>query len=107
MHQVVAVVGDGALTAACVRGAHRAGMSMTAMVVVLNDNAMSISKMLARCRPFDELRQWSLYRQLKHASAWGWTRCQLRQAAAARHERGAGSLKSLVIVDKFFGALGF
>ncbi len=109
-HQVVAVVGDGALTGGmCYEALNDAGQSETAMVVVLNDNEMSISKNVgALSGHLTTLRQSNPYRRAKRAISAGLDKIpKVGRPILHSIERVRDSLKSLVIDDKFFGALGF
>lgn len=66
--QVVAVVGDGAMTAGmALEGINHAGHIGTNLLVVLNDNAMSISQNVgALSRNINKLRVDPIYRTAKH-----------------------------------------
>jgi 1-deoxy-D-xylulose-5-phosphate synthase len=79
------------------------------MVVVLNDNEMSISKNVGALSGYlTSLRQSNPYRRVKHAVS-GWLDRKPRVGRPILHgmERVRDSLKSLVIDDRFFDALGF
>ena len=108
-HQVVAVVGDGALTGGmCYEALNDAGNSGTRLIVVLNDNEMSISKNVgALSQHLTDLRV-----------SKGWTH-------AKKAVKGVGripvigpvvykilafikdTVKSVFVDEGFFGALGF
>ena len=66
-YHVVAVVGDGALTGGmCYEALNDAGQSETRMIVVLNDNEMSISHNVGALSNYlTGLRQSRTYRALK------------------------------------------
>ena len=109
-HNVVAVVGDGALTGGmCYEALNDAGESGTAMVVVLNDNEMSISKNVgALSGHLTTMCQSNPYRTVKHAVSVGLDKLpHVGKPILRSMERVRDSLKSLVIDDKFFSALGF
>ena len=109
-HHVVAVVGDGALTGGmCYEALNDAGECKTAMVVVLNDNEMSISKNVgALSGHLTALRQSNPYRRVKHGiSTWLDKMPRVGRPILHGMERVRDSLKSLVIDDRFFDALGF
>ena len=109
-HAVAVVVGDGALTGGmCYEALNDAGESKTAMVVVLNDNEMSISQNVgALSGHLTALRQSNPYRQIKHAVSVGLDRMPgVGKPILRGMERVRDSLKSLVIDDRFFSALGF
>ncbi len=79
------------------------------MVVVLSDNEMSISKNVgALSGHLTSLRQSSPYRQLKHAVSVALDGMPgVGKPLLRGIEKVRDSLKSLVIDDRFFGALGF
>jgi 1-deoxy-D-xylulose-5-phosphate synthase len=109
-HSVVAVVGDGALTGGmCYEALNDAGEAGTPMVVVLNDNEMSISPNVgALSGHLTTLRQSNPYRQIKHVISVGLDKMPgVGRPLLRSMERMRDSLKSLVVDDRFFGALGF
>lgn len=109
-HQVVAVVGDGAMTGGmCYEALNDAGSSNTRLIVVLNDNEMSISPNVgALSRHLTELR-------VSH----GWTSTKRRVKShlqrvpllGAKLYNGVNwvknTVKSMFVDESFFGALGF
>ena len=109
-HHVIAVVGDGALTGGmCYEALNDAGQSGTRLIVILNDNAMSISKNVgALSRYLTGLRQSRGYRAFKRG-----TRNMLERIPVVGLpifnviDRVKGSIKALLLDDKFFSALGF
>ena len=80
-YHVVAVVGDGALTGGmCYEALNDAGQSETRMLVVLNDNEMSISRNVGALSNYlTGLRQSRTYRALKRG---------VRPRAGAHPRRG-------------------
>ena len=109
-HQVVAVVGDGALTGGmCYEALNDAGQSGTRIIVVLNDNEMSISHNVGALSGYlTQLRQSSPYRSLKRAVRGGLDRVPKVGPGVLRAlEKGRDALKSLFVDGKFFQALGF
>ena len=105
---VVAVLGDGALTGGmCYEALNDAGQRNTRLVIVLNDNEMSISKNVGSMSKYlTHMRQSSLYRRFKQ---------RLRQAVN-RMPKGGGrmerlltrikeALKTLLVGDRFFDSL--
>ncbi len=109
-YDVVALVGDGALTGGmCYEALNDAGHSQTRMIVLLNDNDMSIAPNVgAVSRYLTHLRQSKGYIAVKHG-----VRKRLQ-----KHPRFGAPLyrflvktrnivRSLFVDDKFFAALGF
>ena len=109
-YHVVAVVGDGALTGGmCYEALNDAGQSGTRLIVVINDNEMSISHNVGRAL------------QLPHrpAPVAHLPRLQARRAARSERIPGLGApmfravekfrdwLKTPFVDGKFFDALGF
>ena len=107
-HSVVAVVGDGALTGGmCYEALNDAGQSKVRMVIVLNDNEMSISKNVGSLsKHLTHMRQSNAYRSFK----------QHLRKAIDRMPKGSrftekllsrikDSLKTLFVNDLFFDSL--
>ncbi|MBP3648341.1 MAG: 1-deoxy-D-xylulose-5-phosphate synthase [Clostridia bacterium] len=109
-HHVVAVVGDGALTGGmCYEALNDCGNTRTRMIVILNDNEMSIAENVgALSRYLSKLRSstgWIVTKkQVKH-------RLQNLPLVGKRLyniiHSGKEMIKSLVVDDGFFDALGF
>ena len=109
-HQVVAVVGDGALTGGmCYEAMNDAGSSNTRLIVVLNDNEMSISRNVgALSQHLTELRVSN-----------GWTGTKRRMKSRLSRIPVVGKpvyhvlrwsrnlLRSLLVNEGFFKDLGF
>ena len=108
-YKVVAVVGDGALTGGmCYEALNDAGSRQTPMMVVLNDNGMSISKNVG-----------ALSKQLTRLrTSVGWLGIKKKTAAALERipdgrklykvvRKAKNGLRNLLIREKFFTALGF
>ena len=107
---VVAMVGDGALTGGmCYEALNDAGQSKTRMIVILNDNAMSISANVgAMSRYLTRLRQSRTYRGIKRGIRRGLEKIPRIGMPLFRFlEKFRDSLKSLFVDGKFFDALGF
>lgn len=109
-HSVLAVVGDGAMTCGmCYEALNDAGHTQTPMIVVLNDNEMSISPNVgALSHHLTDLRQSSAYgRAKKLIKSW----LDHMPNVGKRMEHGIlrvkDSLKRLLMEDRFFDALGF
>lgn len=109
-YNVVALVGDGALTGGmCYEALNDAGQSNTRMIVILNDNAMSIAPNVgAMSQYLTHLRQSKTYRAFKRT---------IRRCLAKIPKIGMplfrflewfrDMLKSMFIDGRFFDALGF
>ena len=109
-NSVVAVVGDGALTGGmCYEALNDAGQSRTRLIVILNDNEMSISRNVGALSGYlTGLRQSSPYKQFKRGVRGGLNRMPLfgdRLFHVA--EKLRDSVRSLFLDGQFFEALGF
>lgn len=104
--QVVVVVGDGALTGGlCYEALNDAGQAKTGLVVVLNDNEMSISRNVGALGGYlTGLRQSTPYRSFKRGVRGALNRLPRMRRAL---ERLRDALKRLFVDDQFFSALGF
>ncbi|MBQ6324843.1 MAG: 1-deoxy-D-xylulose-5-phosphate synthase, partial [Clostridia bacterium] len=109
-YDVVALVGDGALTGGmCYEALNDAGQSNTRMIVVLNDNEMSIApKVGALSRYLTRMRQSKGYIAVKHGVR---DRLEKHPRFGAPLYRALSkfrnNLRSFFVDDKFFSALGF
>ena len=109
-YHVVAVVGDGALTGGmCYEALNDAGQSETRMIVILNDNEMSISHNVgALSKYLTGLRQSRTYRALKRGVRRGLERIPGVGVPMFRFvEKFRDWLKTPFVDGKFFDALGF
>ena len=107
---VVAVVGDGARTGGmCYEALNDAGHSQTRMVVILNDNAMSISHNVGALSSYlTHLRQSKGYRAFKRGVRRGLERIPRVGLPLFRFiEKFRDMLKSIFVDGRFFEALGF
>jgi 1-deoxy-D-xylulose-5-phosphate synthase len=108
-HRVVAVVGDGALTGGLAyEGLNQAGHIGADLLVVLNDNAMSISPNVgAIARYLTRLTSAPVYRRLE-ADIWELLG-KLPAGGKARHlaSRIKEGMRSLVLPNVIFEELGF
>jgi 1-deoxy-D-xylulose-5-phosphate synthase len=109
-YQVVAVVGDGALTGGLAyEGLNNAGDSKRSLLVILNDNAFSISPNVgAIARYLTRITSTPVYRELEK-DVW---KLLGRLPALSREARGAASrikrgLKQLVVPNLWFEEMGF
>lgn len=109
-YQVVAVVGDGALTGGmCYEALNDAGSRKTPLILVLNDNGMSISRnvgaLSAQLTRLRLSRGWLRMKQavsdaLRHAPVGG-------ERAYRFFQRIKNGLRNILVRDKFFTSLGF
>lgn len=109
-NHVIAVVGDGALTGGmCYEALNDAGQSETRLIVVLNDNEMSISPNVgAMSRYLTQLRQSQSYCAFKRGMRRTVGRIPVIGLPIFKFlEKFRDSLKALLLDGKFFSALGF
>ena len=107
---VVALVGDGALTGGmCYEALNDAGQNKTRMIVILNDNAMSIAQNVGAMSLYlTHLRQSKTYRGIKRGIRRGLEKIpSVGMPVFHFLERMRDSLKSLFVDGRFFDALGF
>ncbi len=107
---VVAVVGDGAMTCGmCYEALNDAGQSRTPLVVVLNDNEMSISPNVgALSSHLTRLRQSFAYGKTKKVIKYSLDRLPLIGRPLENGiARVRDAIKRLLVDDRFFEALGF
>ncbi|MBE5772896.1 MAG: 1-deoxy-D-xylulose-5-phosphate synthase [Clostridiales bacterium] len=109
-YNVVAMVGDGALSGGmCYEALNDAGNNHTKMVVILNDNAMSIAPNVgAMSNYLTHLRQSKGYRGFKRGvRRWLGKIPVLGNPIFRFIEKFRDALKSLFVDGRFFDALGF
>ena len=109
-YHVVAVVGDGALTGGmCYEALNDAGQSGTRLIVVINDNEMSISHNVGALSNYlTGLRQSRTYRAFKRGVRRALERIPGLGAPMFRAvEKFRDWLKTPFVDGKFFDALGF
>ena len=112
-HQVLALVGDGALTGGmCYEALNDAGNSKTRMIVILNDNEMSIARNVgAISRYLTDLRASRGWKDAKIAVRSGLSAIPLIGKPVAKAVAWLKDMvKSLVMEEQregFFAALGF
>ena len=109
-HAVAAVVGDGAMTCGmCYEALNDAGHTETPLIVVLNDNEMSISPNVgALAAHLTSLRQSFAYGKTKKVIKWSLARLPgIGRPLAHGVERIRDSIRRLLVEDRFFDALGF
>ena len=107
---VVAVIGDGSLTGGMSYEAlNDAGQSKTGLIVILNDNDMSISRNVgAISAHLTVIRQTHFYRNIKLGTRGLLERIPVVGTALYRLiSRVKDMLKALVIGDNIFDAMGF
>ena len=109
-YDVVALVGDGALTGGmCYEALNDAGQSNTRMIVLLNDNEMSIAPNVgALSRYLTRMRQSKGYIAVKHGVRDRLEKHPRFGAPLYRAlSRFRNNLRTFFVDDKFFSALGF
>ncbi len=108
-HHVVAVIGDGALTAGMAfEGLNNIGHMRTRVIVVLNDNGMSIAPNVgAVSRMLEALRVAQPYRGAKHVARQVLDHMPAGDLAEEARRRIFTSLKALLIPNLLFEQLGF
>lgn len=109
-NHVVAVVGDGALTGGmCYEALNDAGQAQTKLIVILNDNEMSISANVGALSSYlTHLRQSKSYCSIKRGVRRFVSKIPVIGLPVFRFiERIKESLKSLLLDGRFFSALGF
>ena len=109
-HHVVAIVGDGALTGGlCYEAMNDAGNSKTKLIVLLNDNEMSIARNVgALATHLTNLRASRGWNKAKRAVEKSLKRLPIAGPKIHRFLTILkNSLKGLVVDEGFFAALGF
>ena len=107
---VVAVVGDGALTGGmCYEALSDAGSSKLRMIVVLNDNGMSISRNVgAVSRYLTHMRSSKGWFEAKHVVGDFLRRIPVvGNSLHAFYQRIKNSLRNIFVQDRLFDSLGF
>ncbi|MBM4421076.1 MAG: 1-deoxy-D-xylulose-5-phosphate synthase [Chloroflexi bacterium] len=108
-HHVVAIIGDGALTAGMAFEAlNSVGHEKTRMIVVLNDNGMSIAPNVgAVSRMLERVRTATPYREAKSVVRQIIDHLPAHELAEEARRRVFTSLKALFIPNLLFEQLGF
>ena len=109
-HHVVAIVGDGAMTGGlCYEAMNDAGNSKTRLIVILNDNEMSIARNVgALATHLTNLRASRGWNKAKRAVEKGLKRLPVAGPKIHRFLTILkNALKGLVVDEGFFAALGF
>jgi len=109
-HKVVAVIGDGSLTGGLAfEGLNHAGHLQRDLIVILNDNEMSISKNVgAMSHYLAKMRLTPTYSWAKHNIEFFLRRIPaIGESVANTAERMKDSVKYLLIPGMFFEELGF
>lgn len=110
-HHVLAMVGDGALTGGlCYEALNDAGNSRTRLIVILNDNEMSIAKNVgALSKHLTHIRGSIGYRKTKSAVKRGLSKLPIIGKTVRFILSGLTQAikSSLIVEDGFFAALGF
>lgn len=107
--RVVAVVGDGAMTAGmALEAMNHAGHLGEDMIVILNDNAMSISPNVgALSRNVNKLRVDPLYRNMKRDIGGAMEHIPLGKQFWRRAKRVKASMRDLLVPASFWEQFGF
>ncbi|MGI6660842.1 MAG: 1-deoxy-D-xylulose-5-phosphate synthase [Bacillota bacterium] len=108
-YSVVAVIGDGALTSGIAyEGLNNAGELRTPLIVVLNDNSMSISENVGGMSKYlTMLRLAPVYRSAKAAVEKMLDQMPSGSSTISLLRRFKGSLKHFLLPEAWFEALGF
>ena len=109
-YHVVAVVGDGALSGGmCYEALNDAGQSNTRLIVILNDNKMSISQNVgALSKYLTHLRQSRAYSAMKRGVRRGLEKIPVIGHPIFRFiETIKNGIKAMLFDGEFFNALGF
>ncbi|NOZ74363.1 MAG: 1-deoxy-D-xylulose-5-phosphate synthase [FCB group bacterium] len=109
-HKVVAVIGDGAMTGGLAyEGLNNAGTLRKQMLVILNDNNMSISPNVGAMRTaLTRMVTNPLYNRVRD-EIWAWTRTLPfgKDLTRIMFKKAEESLKNLVVPGIFFDEMGF
>lgn len=108
-HHVVAVIGDGALTAGmALEALNNIGHAQSRLIIVLNDNGMSIGPNVGALPSYlARLRTGSAYQRLRDDVAWMLQRVPLIGSAMVRTaQRVKEGVKQLVLPGMLFEELG-
>ena len=106
--KIAVLLGDGALSGGmCFEALNDAGQNRTPLVIVLNDNEMSISPNVGAISKYlTHMRQSSLYRGFKQLVRRGVDKLPSGGKSTRRFlTRLKDAFKSLVVSDSFFGSL--
>ncbi|MBP6927055.1 MAG: 1-deoxy-D-xylulose-5-phosphate synthase [Caldisericales bacterium] len=109
-HSVIAIVGDGSLTGGeCFEALNHIGQMDTDVLVILNDNQMSISPSVGALSLFtSKLRAAIFYRRFSHYVGKGFSRMgRFGEWAVGMGFRIKGALKRFLMADQYFEQLGF
>lgn len=108
-HHVVAIIGDGALTAGlAMEGLNNIGHMKTRLIVVLNDNGMSIAPNVgAVSRMLEAVRTAKSYRGLMHLADAVIEHMPAGELAEEARRRVLTSLKALLMPTLLFEDFGF
>ena len=109
-HRVIAVVGDGALTGGlCYEALNDAGNRKTQLIVILNDNQMSISPNVGAISNYlTYMRASRAWMDIKQTIVGGVPKIPVIGGALLRFmQKMKGSLRNFLIKDRYFDTLGF
>lgn len=107
-HDVIALIGDGAMTGGMTYEAiNDIGFSKTRMIIVLNDNEMSISKNVGSLSLLlTQLRSATSYRNIKEQVHRSLEKIPLGEPMSKTVSKVKGSVKSMVLDGMLFENLG-
>ncbi len=109
-HRVIAVVGDGALTGGlCYEALNDAGNRKTQLIVILNDNQMSIAPNVGAISNYlTYMRSSRAWMDIKQTIVGGLPKLPVIGRPLLRFmQKVKGSLRNFMIKDRYFDTLGF
>lgn len=109
-HRVIAVVGDGALTGGlCYEALNDAGNRKTQLIVILNDNQMSIAPNVGAISNYlTYMRSSRAWMDIKQSVVGGLPKIPVIGQPLLRFmQKVKGSLRNFMIKDRYFDTLGF
>jgi 1-deoxy-D-xylulose-5-phosphate synthase len=108
-YKVVAVIGDGALTAGLAyEGLNHAGHLKKDLIVILNDNEMSISANVGAMSAYlSRVLTGTFYQKFKHETKTRLKTTKIGESFVKIAERAEGSLKGFFLPGGLFQDLGF
>jgi 1-deoxy-D-xylulose-5-phosphate synthase len=108
-YKVIAIIGDGALTAGLAfEGLNQAGHLKKDLIVILNDNEMSISPNVGAMSAYlNKVLTGSFYKMVKHETKTRLKGSKLGDSVVKIAERAEGSFKGFFLPGGIFEDLGF
>lgn len=107
-HKVVAVIGDGAMTGGLAfEGLNDAGRSKTNLIIILNDNEMSVSKNVGGLSLYlSKIRTHTSYFKVKSAIEKTFNRSRIGKKALSMLSKTKGGIKYMLMPRTIFEELG-